>query len=333
MKKVKLLFLLLIYFLQGSCQKKNEVLWVEATPVRSVSEFSDTVFFKWIADIEHLDNQWVFLDKGTGKALITNQDFELINSVGASGPGPTEIRGATNVSVSGEKLFVYDYTGGKINIYDRKGHFIDSKGAKPFLSEFVVDSLYIYMCSNEDIDSPIEVLKIDNDSIYNRFGKEAIKKLNFPPQHIIEVQDFLVSVFAYNKPLIDVYDKSGTHLRRNDLSSDPVLAPWLDELNLEDILSSGTTNQTQAWTMFFDVYSVNEYLYAMPPPFIIEDKGKTSFVIEFVIGDDGKIETERYIELKTESGSSLSCFAISKDRKRILGYDPALGVISELLID
>lgn len=325
--------ILFVLLLLGSCGNSPQEVWVNATPVKYVTEFSDTVFFKWINDIEMINENWVVLDKGAGQIHEVSTEFHYLQSMGKPGPGPMEIKGAGNIDAANDKLYIYDYTGRKLNTYSSTGEFLKSTKSYSFTSEFFIDSEKLYVASNEDVNQPFEIVDLNSDSTILKFGKPAMPELNSPPQHIKKFGDHLVTAYLYNRPIIDLYDLQGNFLSRTDLSENPVLAPWLKAADIEGLIRSSTPTMQRAMTMFWDIYAVGENLYIMPPVMEVEGKGKTAYLIQFSVTDEAKLEIDRYINMSVDDGWSFNCFAITKAGDKIIAYDPGNGAIVELQID
>jgi hypothetical protein len=334
MKRHILIFLPFIALIGiSSCHKEEMVTWASADTIYSHTEFSDSIFFKWISDIEMSDDNWVLLDKGVGQAHILDEKFQYLRSIGKSGPGPEELKGATNIEVTNNKFYIYDYTGNKLNIYDRNGQFLATHKTQAFLSEFTVESNKLYSCSNEQVQAPLEIFDLKSGEVIKQFGQEASQALNYPEQHTAKLEDKIVAIYSFNSPLIDVYSSEGEFLKRTDLSSHPVFKPWLDEVDIKNLLKSNTPTQTVSMTMFWDCYISGGYLYLMPPTMNVKGKGKTNFLIQLELAEDSSMKIKRFIELKLGESSSFNCFAVSRDGKKVVGYDPGNGTITELLIN
>lgn len=280
-----------------------------------------------------MNENWVVLDKGAGQIHEVSTEFSFLQSIGEPGPGPKEIKGAGNIEISNDKLYIYDYTGRKLNIYSGNGDFIRSIRSYSFTSEFFIDSEKLFVASNEVMDQPIEIVDLNSNSTIQRFGQPAMPELNSPPQHVKKVGDNLVTAYLYNRPIIDLYDLQGNFLSRTDLSENPVLAPWLKAADIEGLIRSSTPSMQRAMTMFWDIYTVGQNLYIMPPVMEIDGKGKTAYLIQFSVEEGAKLKIDRYINMSVDDGWSFNCFAITKEGDKIIAYDPGNGAIVELQID
>ncbi len=331
-KKVVYSALLCLFALLMSCEGQREVNWSSATPNKYVDAFSDTVFFKWISDIESENGNWVILDKGAGQTHIVDDKFSYIRSLGKPGPGPAEIKGASNVEVTDETIYIYDYTGRKINSYSLNGDFLQSQRTHSFISEFFIDADKIFVCSNQDFNQPLEMVDLQPDSNTFRFGQAALKELNYPPQHLAKVGEYIVSAFAYNRPVINSYDADGNFVENYDLSDDPILSPWLEEADVMNMIKNSPPGVQRAKTMFWDIYTTASHFYLMTPAIKTEKAEKTSFLIQLSISEKGAISIDNYIHLKVDENWSFNCFAVSEDDSKIIAYDPGNGMLVEFLM-
>lgn len=324
---------LFLLILVTSCSKENQKSWIRAVPTKYITEFSDTVFFKWVQDIEQVEEHWIVLDKGAGQTHVVDNDFNYIRSIGQPGPGPEEIKGAGNVEVADGILYVYDYTDRKINAYSPDGRFLNSRRTYSFNSEFFIESSKLYLCSNEDPNSPIEVVDLQTDTIAYRFGQAAVKALNYPPQHVARLGDHIITAYVWNRPVIDSYDLNGNFLDRLDLSSGSILSTWLEESDIEGMIKSSTPNMQRAKAMFWDIYVANGHFYLMTPHIKTEKGDNTPFLIQFSVDNEGEISIDQYIHLQAEAGWSFNCFALSENGSKIIAYDPGNGALVEFLVE
>ena len=132
------------FWLQGCHSGPKGLVVVEATLVKEISDWNDTIFFGLIVDIEFANNQYFVSDGQAHHVIVLDDQLAYISRFGNSGDGPAEIRSIRNVETSGEDIYVHDMLGAKMLKYNSDFQLTDTFKIHLAPSEIMVDNYTIY---------------------------------------------------------------------------------------------------------------------------------------------------------------------------------------------
>lgn len=176
------------------------------------------------------------------------------------GKGPAQINNPALFSVAKDKIYIYDDTVQKLNLYDLKGNFIKAYSIDTklgLMGSCKLDDKYLYyhgFYKNKLVKYNYKKRKIVEKISYKNFNKKDFKDKKFEVNggymHIIKDK---IYIGYYNQPYrIEIYNKNLKHLE--------TIKKELDK-NYQDVVKT----EKGVWTGAFVISSVKSYdnnLYA-----------------------------------------------------------------------
>lgn len=137
------------------------------------TNYSDSIFFVNIKDIEIIDQKYYFADKGQNKIYIFQKNWELATMFGSSGPGPSEFSGVSNIAYNHNLIGIADMESSSIKLFDKNHKFIKSV-KRPYV-----------------VDSSMEFAMDSSDMLYQQSTRyELISKYDFASKILSSYGDF-----------------------------------------------------------------------------------------------------------------------------------------------
>lgn len=310
-------------FFQSCDYNQKGPIIVEATLVREIRDWNDSIFFGTLTDIEYSNDKYFLTDGSANQVIVLNDQLDYVGRFGNSGDGPAEIRGIMNIETSGDDIYVQDILGAKILKYDSNFQLTDTFKVHLSPSELVVTNDNIIGQLYGEVENPFSVINTVSKE-QNRFGNKLEPELGFPFKHILKHKDLLLVFHQLNSANVEVYNSDGEFLSSTNLSQlNDDFAKWLESTNIEQKVRSSTPRIRNAQYVFFDVVQQNDKFYLNPPPMAINGK-QDGIILEVSMNDQLEFNLDRIIHLNEYI--SLGCFTMPKGNM-IIGFDPVNGSI------
>jgi len=323
MKKLICVSLLSICCL--SCTKTTDKTVIKnAELIGTITALNDSLFFGAIVDIESANNHYYLSDLGTNQLIVVDSNFNYIRSIGRSGPGPEEIKGIGSIEILNDKIAIQDAAGMKILFYDTAGTFLSANKAFFNMSEFALgDSSMIGQVFGE-VKNPLAKYSLRTLQ-KTSFGLDSDKRWGYPSKHVKLIDSLIITVNKLNLPAFFIYDLKGNFLKSTDLSNHPLISPWYNDLDIENMVKNNTPMSGTSQIVFADISTLNNKLYLHMPPLGRKNGPKQTFVFEAQFDDQLNVSIVKGFLFK--SNHLFTSFTISPDGNYIIAFDQALGGI------
>ncbi|NJL13281.1 MAG: hypothetical protein HC913_09965 [Microscillaceae bacterium] len=308
-KKLKYLFLrfkmksrLFIYFAISalfSCsheEVETKLVEAEAVKIASKSDLGKNIYFQGIDDIEKIDGSFYLLDSDINKIFCTDEDLNYKFSFMESGGAEYEATGSVRIACFNEVIYVADVSAGKIMLFDKNGKFLknhrsDHWGIGDF---FVFDAGIATFNDNENYKEKPFMIWNEVKGTKSFFGKKADKRLKNADRHLIRLsKGKMMSVYAENRPIIEIYSDEGEQLSEKDLGDLALFNPVLRyyEKDIEK-------NPSTALVLIPDIYYTSGKLYLLITYMNSKEEWFSDVVIECEVNiDRNKIQATKIIKL------------------------------------
>ncbi len=322
--------LLFISLATISCKNKNMSFEKNLYPSKQITEFKDSTFFSDSYGIKFYSDKLYITDFDNGNIWVTDDNLNLLSTVGRYGEGPGEMTYCSKIDISRNYIFAADDGNRKINIYDiNNGTYHNS--IKYYYSGYSIDTRFAVSKDNFIfISKPSRIYSFDfSGKLINEF-KLKIKSYWDKEQqvsgnrHVFIYKEKYLILVTENEPLIEIYTLSGRLINKFDLSGIEYLT------NVLDYISNGNKPTHSSYSVIFkDAYLVDNFLYILY--FDITKDGKKSLgkVMELEISEESYKLKNIYHLYTNEKVGWYDSFCVSDDRSKLFAFE---GVSYEIQI-
>ncbi len=303
---MKLLAYSLLIGILYSCSNPNaDVSDTVLQLTKNIDKYDSTMYVSSVLDISSDEKYLYFVDNSIKSVIVLNQDFSYHTKFGKFGKGPFEYLSCINVNVSGNNLYLSDYIGNSIYVYDKNTYEIQEKIEYPERmhippGEFCVDD-----------DNNLFGLTVGNDSFYIARYNKNTKQQSFLGKKSNTSEKFQYhDIVCFNNKIIigvPLYSNKITLFKKND----PDFYKHVEIPIAKNILVQWekVMRENQGKTPFFlDIQADDTYIYLCYQNFADQHK----MICKFSVDKDYNIILRENFHLKEKNGDNV--FYIDNDR-------------------
>lgn len=229
------IFVILLSFIVvfTSCHKKLDVWNSSIIKEKAILDDSSYISFS-LCTIEYNGLHYMS-DFKNNRILVFDNNLKLVKTFGGTGRGPCELISVSEIYVCNDSLYVYDPNQQKIVVYD----IITAKcirEIKPkyrIYRKFIIKDNNIISCHPYS-DKPIIIMDM-NGNLTGSFGKlinkyDDIEKYTTNRWDVLDAGNNIITVNV-SDPIIDIYDKNLSLIKRIDISDHKVFSALYESKN------------------------------------------------------------------------------------------------------
>ena len=327
----KIYFTLFILAFTLTCCIKEEIFILpiqKAKNIGSISQFSDGIYFQEVFDIEEYKGNYYFLDGAINRIFCTDKELNYKYSFVSNGGADFEATGLGSMAIFQDTLYVSDISASKLMMFDIQGKFIQSYRTELWgIGDFFVNEKEIIVFNDEIMYRSNPLMRFDKHSkVRNYFGSEAKDIYKNPDRHILSLNNNkLISIYAENRPIIEIYSNDGKILIRKDLGHLHIFKSVLEYYE-----EKVKNNPLVDLVLIPDAYYSDGHLYLLVTNMDKERKWYSNNIIDCEINEDDNVITPiRIIQLK--DGWHESIYVNTHSKELLTGNDTE-GLIEKYIL-
>ncbi len=313
-----------------SCQNDLPQNDINATLISSVDELGDGNYFSKIGDFIQHNDDLIIMDLSGGQIIRSDFDLNYHGQIGSFGGGPQEYSNPTyGYSHEDGKFYCYDPGNGKFLIFSDDYQTIDYKPFKFYaLGEFFIKKDILYFFDRNTDQDPLFQYSFDSEKVVKNFGKHAPKEIHQPLRFLTPTKNGFLSIFAENKPIIEVYSDQGEFIREFDFTDIPLITENLSidtkkNFSVKGNVAAFISYKVLVWDLVFE----DDKLYLLTTSKKDEESAKSNTILQFN-WDGEEVVYERIITLP-EKGWYSRFTKIPKENT-FIAFDEINGTIDKL---
>lgn len=244
-----------------ACKEPKEIKLIELKPVQTLTALNDSSYFKYVSGIT-VDDDFVYASDGyNGRVIKMDKDLNLVSFIGFRGQGPGGFTYVGPSVVQDDTVYVVE-NGFKLNVFDKKDHFVRSST--------MMDHSLRGVCGDNDghlyLSSRLDSLPIVKyDRCMNRLGVfgewvgTAETKHATDLYHLCLFNNQLLAV-SEDTPRLYLYDKDGT-LRLQKSLDEPMFKSRLDFKEGEWL--KYPSNKKKTYSLFTSIATYGNKVYLL----------------------------------------------------------------------
>ena len=310
------LYISLLIIIACSCINDTSLQFSTVSSYKTINIFSDSTYFDNIYSIVISENSYYFADYTNSRIVKTNENLDLVTSIGGYGEGPNEFKGLTEMYLYDDRLYAIDDGNVRINVYKYDDWLRSVKlptyGA--ILQNFYVDekdSVIIYsrlgkttnIISMDLLGNNVITKKINEVSYWDKQRK--VKAAS----HILKTINDNLIVIPLDEPVIFVYNPDWKLVRKLTLDNIPILSKPISMMAAEyHTLAHNTTN-----ILFYDVCIDNNNLYILTRSIVSNQDSEFNILMKLRLFSDSIVYDKSYKLVSENRGAWYNAIAVRND--------------------